>query len=131
MAKSNVAKQMVLNFLARNQTVTQPTQLYLALYSTNPTDADTGTELSYSGYARQPVIFSAPEISGGRATIRNSGIIKFSIDPTASGTISYAGLKTALTGGNLVYYAALSETYNLNQGTEPVVPVRGLSVSES
>ena len=41
MAKSNTSKQMVLNF-QRNQSVTQPTT-YLALYATNPTDADTGT----------------------------------------------------------------------------------------
>ena len=57
MPKANVAKQMVLNFLCRNQSVAQPTQLFLALYSTNPTDADVGTEANYEGYQRQAVTF--------------------------------------------------------------------------
>ena len=54
MPKSNVSKQMTLNFLCRNQSVIQPTQLYLALYSTNPTDADVGTKdkQSHSAHLR-------------------------------------------------------------------------------
>ena len=131
MAKSNTAKQMTLNFLARNQSVTQPTQLYLALYSTNPTDADTGTEVNYAGYQRQPVTFSVPQLSGGQAIIQNSAIVEFSVVPAAAGSISYAGLKTAQDGGDLVYYGALGATYQLNQGVQPIVPVSSLTVSET
>ncbi len=63
MPKSNVSKQMVLNFLCRNQSVNQPTQLYLALYSTNPTDADVGTEANYEEYQRQAITFGPPTLS--------------------------------------------------------------------
>jgi len=131
MAKSNTAKQMVLNFLARNQSVTQPTQLYLALYFTNPTDADTGTEANYAGYQRQAVTFSAPQLSGGQAIIQNSAQIQFGVVPSAAGSIAYAGLKTAQDGGDLVYYGALSATYQLNQGVQPIVPIGSLTVSET
>lgn len=130
MAKSNLSKQMVLNFLARNQSVVQPTQLYLALYSTNPTDADTGTEVNYSGYQRQAVVFGAPQIIGDAAVISNSALIQFGVVPTASGNIAYAGLKTAQTGGYLVYHGALAATYQLNQGVQPIVPIAALTVSE-
>jgi len=131
MAKSNTAKQMVLNFLARNQSVSQPTQLYLALYTTNPTDADTGVEASYDGYQRQVVTFSSPQLSSGQATIQNSSLIQFAVVPSASGTIAYAGLKTAQNGGDLIYYGSLSATYQLNQGVQPIVPIGSLTVSES
>lgn len=131
MAKSNTSKQMVLNFLARNQSVTQPTQLYLALYATNPTDADTGTEVSYAGYQRQAVTFGTPQLSGGAATISNSAQLQFGVVPSASGSIAYAGLKTAQTGGDLIYYGALSATYQMNQGVQPIVPVGALIVSET
>ena len=131
MPKSNTSKSMVLNFLCRNQTVTQPTQLYLALYSTNPGDSDVGTEASYSGYQRQAVAFSAPQISGGSATIQNSAAVTFAVVPSASGTIAYAALRTAATGGDLVYYGALAATYSLNQGVQPIVPVGSLTVSET
>ncbi len=131
MAKSNTAKQMVLNFLARNQSVPQPQQLYLALYSTNPTDANTGTEASYDGYQRQAVTFSAPQLSGGNAVVQNSAQLTFALVPTASGNIAYAGLCNAQTGGDLIYHGPLAATYALNQGVQPIVPIGSLSVSEN
>lgn len=131
MPKSNTSKQMVLNFLARNQSVAQPTQLYLALYSTNPTDADVGTEANYSGYTRQAVTFGAPTLSGGAAAIANSALIQFGVVPSASGSIAYAGLKTAATGGDLVYYGSLASTYQMNQGVQPIIPIGSLTISET
>lgn len=131
MPKSNTIKQLVLNFLCRNQSVAQPTQLYLALYATNPTDADVGTEASYEGYQRPLVTFGAPQLSGGAATIQNSAALQFAVVPTASGSIAYAGLRTSPTGGDLVYYGALSATYQLSQGVQPIVPVGSLTVSET
>lgn len=131
MPKANVSKQMVLNFLCRNQGVSQPTSLYLTLYSTNPTDADVGTEANYEGYTRQMVTFSAPQLSGGAAIIQNSAAIQFAVVPAASGTIAYAALRTAATGGDLIYYGALAATYQLNQGVQPIVPIGSLTVSET
>lgn len=131
MPKSNVAKAMVLNFLCRNQSVAQPTQLYLALYSTNPTDADVGTEANYDGYQRPAITFGAPTISGGNATIQNSVAVQFAVVPNASGSIAYAALRTAPTGGDLMYHGALAATYQLNQGVQPIVPIGTLTVSEN
>lgn len=131
MPKANFSKQMVLNFLCRNQSVAQPAQLYLALYSTNPTDADVGTEASYSGYQRQAVTFGNPQLSGGAATVQNSGIIQFGVVPATAGSIAYAALRTAQTGGDLIYYGSLAATYQLNQGVQPIIPVGSLTVTES
>ncbi len=131
MPKSNTAKTMVLNFLARNQSVQQPTQLYLALFVTNPTDANTGTEASYDGYQRQVAIFGGPQLSGGNAIIQNTSQITFGLVPSASGSIAYAALMTAQTGGDLMYYGPLAATYALNQGVQPIVPIGSLSVSEN
>lgn len=131
MAKGNVAKQMVINFLARNQTVQQPTQLYLALYSTNPTDSDVGTEASYVGYQRQAIVFGSPQIVGGAAVAQNSTLIQFGVVPSASGSIAYAALRTAQNGGDLLYYGPLAATYQLNQGVQPIVPIGSLAISET
>jgi hypothetical protein len=131
MPKSNTAKQMVLNFLARNQSVPQPTQLYLALFTTNPTDANTGTEASYEGYQRQAVVFGNPQLSGGNAIIQNTAQLTFGLVPTASGNIAYAGLMSALASGDLIYHGPLAATYALNQGVQPIVPIGSLSVSEN
>lgn len=131
MPKANVSKQMVLNFLCRNQSISQPTQLFLALYATNPTDADVGTEANYDGYQRQPVTFGPPTISGGAATIQNSAALQFAVVPSASGTIAHVALRTAQTGGDIIYYGSLAATYQLNQGVQPIVPIGSLTVSET
>lgn len=131
MPKSNTAKTMVLNFLGRNQSVAQPTQLFLALFATNPTDANTGTEANYDGYQRQAVVFGNPQLSGGTAVMQNTAQLTFAIVPSASGNIAFAALMTAQTGGDLMYYGPLAATYALNQGVQPIVPIGSLSVSES
>ncbi len=131
MPKSNTSKQMVLNFLCRNQSVVQPTQLFLSLYSTNPTDADVGTEANYEGYQRQAITFGTPTISGGVAIVQNSALVQFSVVPSASGTIAFAALRTAATGGDLVYYGSLAASYQLNQGVQPIIPIGALTVSEN
>ena len=131
MPKSNVSKQMTLNFLCRNQSVIQPTQLYLALYSTHPTDADVGTEANYEGYQRQAITFGSPTLSGGSAVIQNSAAVQFAVVPNASGNIAFAALRTAATGGDLVYYGSLAATYQLSQGVQPIIPIGSLSVSEN
>ena len=37
----------------------QPANIYIALYTTDPTDADAGTEVSGGSYAREIITFSA------------------------------------------------------------------------
>lgn len=131
MPKSNTSKIMMLNFLTRNQSVTQPIQLYVALYSTNPTDANTGTEINYTGYTRQPVIFGSPQLSGGNAIVQNTAQITFQLITENAGNIAYVGLLTAATGGDLIYHGPLSATYVANKGVQPIIPVGSLTVAEN
>jgi hypothetical protein len=46
----------------RNTTYTAPATVYVSLWTSDPTDAGSGTEVSTSGtsYARQSVTFGAP-----------------------------------------------------------------------
>lgn len=131
MPKSNVAKTTVLNYFCRAQAGTPPAQLYIALYATDPTGGNTGTEVTYTGYQRQAVSFGAPQISGASAVCQNTTPITFPLVPAASGNAAYVGLLTAQTAGDLVYYGPLAATYALNQGVQPIVPIGSLSVSET
>ena len=134
MPKGNYFKTLMVNFIARNTPATPFPQLYLALYSTNPGDTDTGTEANYVGYARVPVVFGAPTLVGGNATSLNTQLLQFGVVPIASGNISYAALRTAASPGAndyLAYYAPLAATYQLQQGVQPIVPIGSLSISEA
>ena len=118
---SNTVKIGTINFWGRNQSVPQPAQCYVALYSTNPTGADTGTEISGGGYARQPVAFGAPTISGEQAISQNAAVINFPQFTAAAGTAAYIALKTAEAGGDLIAYAPLPTSLPLNAGYQPYI----------
>jgi len=130
MAKGNDAKTGTINFWCRNGSVTQPAQLYLALFATDPTDAGTGTEASYSGYARQAVSFGAPTLSSGLAVANNTNRLEFPVVPAASGNAAYVALMSAATGGKPIYHGALAATYPLGIGVQPIVPIGSLTVTE-
>lgn len=106
--------------------------LYLALFSTNPGGDGSGTEISYSGYARKPIVWGSPSINGALGEIKNTNLIEFTTVPSATGLIAgYAAIMTALSGGNVVYYGALGANYPLMQGVKPTVPIGSLTVTES
>ncbi len=104
---SNWLAQQLLNATLRGIAFTAPTTVYLALYTSNPTKADTGTEVSGGGYARQAVTMSAPTVIDGSYTVRNSADVPFPVATANWGTVSYFGIRTAATGGNLMYFAPL------------------------
>lgn len=108
-------------------TYTKPTTAYLALFTTSPTDANTGTEVTTSGsaYVRQTITFSAA--SGG--TTSNSSTVTF---PTASsnwGTLTHAGIYDASTVGNLLWWGPLTVSKIVNTGDTFQVNAGALSIS--
>ena len=129
MAASNYVKNNSLDFWLRGQNVPQPSGVFVALYSTNPTAANTGTEISGGGYVRQQAVFSAPSISGDVSIAQNNAAITYPQLTAAVGTAAYVGLLDAQTGGNLLFYEALPTTIILAQGYTPYWAAGDLKVS--
>jgi len=103
-AISTYLANKLLDHTLRNVAYTPPTTAYLALYTSVPGPEDTGTEVSGGGYARQAVTFGVA--SGGQVV--SSTDVVFPVATASWGTITHIGVKDASTGGNLLYYAALS-----------------------
>ena len=70
---SNYLENALINAVLRNTSYTSPTTVYVSLYTTDPTDAGSGTEVSGGSYARIAVTFGAP--SNGVST--NSADVTF------------------------------------------------------
>lgn len=105
---------------------------YLALFQTNPGATGTGTEVTYSGYARQPITWGAAAINGSVGEKKNTNLIEFATVPSSNGLIAaYAAIMTAASGGSVVYYGALGANYPLIMGVKPTVPIGSLTVTES
>jgi hypothetical protein len=122
---SNYLENALINVTLRNTAFTSPTVVYVALYTTDPTDADTGTEVSGGSYARTAVTFGAP--SNGVTT--NSASVTFPTATASWGTVSYIGLRNASTAGNLLFHTALDEAKTVGAGDIFTISTGNLSVT--
>ena len=122
---SNYLENALVNVTLRATSYTAPTTVYLALYTTDPTDADTGTECSGTSYARQSITFGAP--SNGVST--NSAAIEFPQAGGAWGTITHIGIRDALTTGNLLYHSPLDASKTIATGDVFRIASGSLSVT--
>jgi hypothetical protein len=124
---SNYLENALINATLRNTSYTSPATVYMALYTTDPTDADTGTEISGNGYARQSVTFGAP--SNGAST--NSAAVEFPQATGSWGTIAFIGLRDASSGGNLLYHSPLDASKTISTGDVFRISAGNLSVTLS
>jgi hypothetical protein len=126
MSFSNTYETHVLNYVFTTTSVTRPTAWYLALFTSNPAEDASGTEVSTSGtaYARQSATFT---VSGNTAS--NSAAIEFPTATANYGTVSHVGVYDASSGGNLIAYAALSTSKVIETGDVFRVPDGDLDVT--
>ena len=109
---SNYLENALINVTLRATGYTAPTTVYVGLYTSDPTDANTGTEVSGGSYARKSATFGAP--SNGAST--TSADITFDQATASWGTIAYIGILDALTSGNLLYHTALDTSKAIDTG---------------
>ena len=126
MSFSNSAETLVLNWLFTAGSATRPTSWYLALFTSNPDEDASGTEVSTSGtaYARQSVAFT---VSGNTAS--NSAAIEFPTATASYGTVTHIGVFDASTAGNLIAYAALSTSKAIDTGDVLRLPANDLDIT--
>jgi hypothetical protein len=122
---SNYLENALINATLRNTSFTSPSVVYLGLYTSDPTDADTGTEVTGGSYARQAITFGAP--SNGVST--NSAAIEFPQATGNWGTIGWVGIEDALSGGNLLYHTALDASKTISTGDIFRIAIGSLSVT--
>jgi hypothetical protein len=111
-AMSNYLENALINATLRNTSYTTPSTVYVGLYTTDPTDANTGTEVTGGSYARKAATFGAP--SNGVSTI--SSAIEFDQATASWGTVAYFGILDASTSGNLLYHGALTASKTIDTG---------------
>lgn len=122
---SNYLENALINATLRNTSYTSPATVYVSLYTSDPTDADTGTEVSGGSYARTAVTFGAP--SDGVST--NSAAVEFPQATGSWGTVGWIGIEDSLTGGNLLYHTALDASKTIASGDIFKIATGSLSVT--
>lgn len=105
----------------RGITLQAPSALYIGLYLNNPDEAGGGVEITYNGYERQRITFSAPAEESGSLGIRNDTQINFPRSDTDVGTATYIGISDSKTGGSMYLYGKLVEELEVFSKENPVI----------
>lgn len=132
--KTNYLEGQLLNLIFRTQAAWKPGAVHVGLFTATPSDAGGGTEVSGGSYARVQVSqadsnWAAP--SGTPRATSNVNTITFPA-PTANwGTVTHFGVFDAASAGNLLYWAALTQSKTVNSGdAAPSFAASALSVQE-
>jgi len=122
---SNYLENGLLNAVLRNTSYTSPATVYVGLYTSNPGEGNTGTEISGNSYARKSATFGAP--SDGVCT--NSAAVEFDQATGSWGTVSHVGLLDAITSGNLLFYTDITTSKTIETGDIFKIAAGSLSVT--
>jgi hypothetical protein len=100
---SDYLENKLLDHVLKNTAYTPPEKVYLALFTSDPTDAGTGTEVSGGAYTRQEIAFGAAS-SGTSSTTAD---IAFPVATANWGNVTHIGIYDAATAGNLLFHGPL------------------------
>ena len=123
MSFSNTYETIVLQWTFTNASVTRPTAWYIGLFTSDPGEAQGGTEVSGGSYVREAVTFS---VTGDLAT--NTAAIEWPVATANWGTITHVAVYDALSGGNQIAYAALTNSKTIASGDVIRIPAGDLDI---
>jgi hypothetical protein len=124
MSFSNTYETNVLTWTFTTGAVTRPTAWYIGLFTSDPGEAQGGTEVSGGSYVREAVTFT---VSGDTAT--NSAAVEWPVATATWGTITHIAVYDALTGGNQIAYAALANAKTIASGDVLRIPANDLDIT--
>ena len=122
---SNFLENALINATLRNTTYTSVATVYVSLWTSDPTDAGSGTEVSGGSYARTAVTMGAP--SNGVSL--NSADVTFPTATASWGVVGWIGINDASTTGNLLYHSPLDTSKTIDSGDIFKISTGNLSVT--
>ena len=124
---SNFLENALLNATLNATTYTAPATVYVSLWTSDPTDAGSGTEVSGGSYARTAVSFATA--SGTSGNVLNDADVTFPTATASWGTVGWIGINDASTSGNLLYHTALDTSKTIDSGDIFKISTGNLSVT--
>lgn len=114
---ANITNVEELRLLDNSMGTSPSNNRWLALFTGNP--GETGSqvdEITGGSYARQPVTFNAATTVTLKGTATNNGDVEFGPATASWGTVTHMGICDAVTGGNVIWYGALSASKAIDSG---------------
>jgi hypothetical protein len=111
---SDFLENALLNATLNGTTYTSPAAVYVGLFTNNPNDDNSGTEVSGGSYARKAASFATASGTGG--SVATDADIEFDQATGDWGIITHVAIFDALTTGNLLYHSALTSNKEIATG---------------
>ena len=111
---SNHLADKLIDATVRNTPYVTPLEVFIALYTTNPTKLDVGVEVKEPSYNRQEIVMSVP-VEGQS---ENSAQIDFAEATSNWGWITHIGIRDQAYDGNLLYFTAIGDSKNILTGDQ-------------
>lgn len=140
-AMSNYLENKLIDHIFRGVAYSVPTALHIALYTAAPSDAGGGTEVAGNNYARGALVPNTTNwaatngattttnpSSGTSGTTSNNVVITFNVPSGTWGTVTHFGIFDAPTGGNLLFWGALSASKLVQSGDSITIQISQLQV---
>tara|TARA_R100001129_G_scaffold186611_1_gene179215 strand:- start:17327 stop:17740 length:414 start_codon:yes stop_codon:yes gene_type:complete len=133
-AASDYVENQILDFYLNQGTgaggsISAPSNIYLGLFTSAPSDAGGGTEVSGNGYTRIEITDKFNNASGtGGSLASNADITGFTADGGAWGTVNSIGIFDHVSSGNLLFYATISDA-TVNDGDSFQISSGNLTVT--
>ena len=126
---NDYTENLVLTWLFTTSSATRPTAWYVGLFTAAPSDTGGGTEVTGNGYARKAT--GTMSVSGtAPTTATNDSAIEFDAASGGNwGTIGWAAVFDASTGGNMLAWAPLTTDRTINDGDVFRIPAGSLDVT--
>ena len=121
---TNYLADKLINATVRNEPFTTPVNVYLALFTTDPTKESVGDEIEAESYNRQPITMTEPE-DGVSA---NASQIDFAVATGNWGNVGWVGIFDQEVAGNLMYFTALDNSKEILTGDQFRVDVDKLNL---
>lgn len=140
-AMSDYLENKLVDQLFRGQTAPTTTTLYVALYTAAPSDTGGGTEVSGNNYSRVAVTSSLANWAGTQSAgsttastgtggqTSNNGAITFPTPSATWGTVTHFAIYDATSGGNELFWGALTISKTINSGDTVSFPAASLSIT--
>ncbi len=136
-SKSDYLENRVLDHFLGATASAAPATVYIALYTTAPNDASTGTtptpgvEVSGGAYARAAVTNNATNWPAASAGSKSNGTaITFTTASASWGTIVAFAIIDALTLGNILYWGLVTPNKAVGSGDTAQFAIGAITVTE-
>lgn len=132
MSKSNYLENKVLDHVLGGSDFTRPATVYIALSTADPGEAGSGiAEPSGNNYARLAVTNNATNFPAAASGAKSNGTALTFATPSGSwGVVTHVAIFDASSGGNMLYYGALTASQTISSGNEVSFPIGELDFIE-